>query len=105
MADGYQYNGIPSTVQYRGRHARDPEHRIEAGKAVTIPPYDQALTGAELRLLPLLTTHLTFAEIATKLFLSKATIKSQAYSLYRKLGATSRSEAVIRSRGLGLLGE
>jgi LuxR family maltose regulon positive regulatory protein len=37
------------------------------------------------------------------MFLSRHTIKSEAMSLYRKLGATSRSQAVARSRELGLL--
>jgi len=62
-----------------------------------------ALTGAELRLLPLLSTHLSFPEIAGELFLSRNTIKSEAISIYRKLGAASRSQAVARSRELGLL--
>ena len=62
-----------------------------------------ALTAAELRLLPMLATHLSFPEIAGELFLSRNTIKSQAMSLYRKLGASSRSQAVARSRELGLL--
>ena len=62
-----------------------------------------ALTGAELRLLPMLATHLSFPEIAGELFLSRNTIKSQAISIYHKLGASSRSQAVARSRELGLL--
>ena len=62
-----------------------------------------ALTGAELRLLPMLSTHLSFPEIAGEMFLSPHTVKSQAYSIYRKLGASSRSQAVARSRELGLL--
>jgi LuxR family maltose regulon positive regulatory protein len=62
-----------------------------------------ALTAAELRLLPLLSTHLSFPEIAAQMFLSRNTIKSQAISIYRKLGAASRSQAVARSRELGLL--
>ena len=62
-----------------------------------------ALTAAELRLLPMLSTHLSFPEIAGELFLSGNTIKSQAISIYRKLGAVSRSQAVTRSRELGLL--
>jgi LuxR family maltose regulon positive regulatory protein len=66
-------------------------------------PGVSALTGAELRILPLLATHLSYPEIGAELFLSPHTIKSQAYSLYRKLGATSRSQAVARSRELGLL--
>jgi LuxR family maltose regulon positive regulatory protein len=61
------------------------------------------LTAAELRLLPLLSTHLSFPEIGAELFLSRHTIKSQAFSIYRKLGVASRSQAVTRSQELGLL--
>jgi LuxR family transcriptional regulator, maltose regulon positive regulatory protein len=63
-----------------------------------------ALTAAELRLLPLLSTHLPVPEIAAELFLSPHTIKSELKSIYRKLGATSRTQAVTRSRELGLFG-
>jgi LuxR family maltose regulon positive regulatory protein len=66
-------------------------------------PGASSLTAAELRLLPLLPTHLTFPEIGAELFLSPNTIKSQAYSIYRKLGASTRSQAITRSRELGLL--
>jgi len=62
-----------------------------------------ALTAAELRLLPLLSTHLSFPEIAEQLFLSPHTVKSQSRSVYRKLGASSRSQAVGRARELSLL--
>jgi LuxR family maltose regulon positive regulatory protein len=51
----------------------------------------------------MLSTHLPFAEIGEELFLSRHTIKSQARSLYRKLGASTRSQAVTRARLLGLL--
>jgi len=66
-------------------------------------PGASALTAAELRLLPLLSTHQSFPEIAREMFLSPNTIKSEAYSIYRKLGASSRSQAVTRSRDLGLI--
>jgi LuxR family maltose regulon positive regulatory protein len=66
-------------------------------------PGASALTAAELRLMPLLATHLSFPEIAADVFLSPNTVKSQAFSMYRKLGVTSRSQAVARSRELGLL--
>jgi LuxR family maltose regulon positive regulatory protein len=61
-----------------------------------------SLTVAELRLLPLLSTHLSYAEIGERLYVSKNTVKTQAYSAYRKLGVSSRSEAVVRTRELGL---
>ena len=62
-----------------------------------------SLTGAELRLLPYLATHLTVPEIATRLFISRNTVKTEAVSIYRKLGASSRSEAIERAVEVGLL--
>jgi LuxR family maltose regulon positive regulatory protein len=61
------------------------------------------LTAAELRILGLLPTHLSFREIAARVFVSRNTVKTQAISVYRKLHVTSRSEAVARGRELGLL--
>jgi LuxR family maltose regulon positive regulatory protein len=66
-------------------------------------PGASALTDAELRLLPLLTTHLTFAEVGQELFISQHTVKTEAHAIYRKLGASTRSQAVTRARELGLL--
>lgn len=62
-----------------------------------------SLTKAELRLLPLLVTHLTYPEIGERLFVSRHTIKTQAMSIYRKLGASSRAEAVSKAREVGLI--
>ena len=61
------------------------------------------MTAAELRLLPLLTTHLSFPEIAAGLFVSPNTAKTHAVSIYRKLSASTRTQAVTRARELGLL--
>jgi LuxR family maltose regulon positive regulatory protein len=66
-------------------------------------PGASALTAAELRVLPLLSTHLSFPEIAAELFVSRNTVKSHVLSVYRKLSASSRSQAVSRARELGLL--
>jgi LuxR family maltose regulon positive regulatory protein len=66
-------------------------------------PGASALTAAELRLLPLLSTHLSFAEIGAELFLSPNTAKTHAVSIYRKLHAGTRGQAVSRARELGLL--
>ena len=61
------------------------------------------LTGAELRLLPYLSTHLTFPEIADRLFVTSHTVRTQAKSIYSKLDASSRGEAVDRAVDVGLL--
>jgi len=64
---------------------------------------NSGLTRAELRLLPLLSTHLSFREIGERLHVSRNTIKTQAISVYRKLGVSSRSEAVAVAEDLGLV--
>ena len=61
------------------------------------------LTPAELRLLPYLATHLSFREIGEALYVSRNTVKTQAISVYRKLGVSSRSEAITCAAGLGLV--
>jgi DNA-binding CsgD family transcriptional regulator len=62
-----------------------------------------SLTAAELRLLPLLATHLSYREIGERLNISRNTVKTEALAAYRKLGASSRSKAVERAAELGLI--
>jgi len=62
------------------------------------------LTPAELRLLPYLQTHLTAEMIAERLFLSSHTVKTEVKAIYRKLGVSSRNDAVQRATAIGLLG-
>jgi LuxR family maltose regulon positive regulatory protein len=61
------------------------------------------LTIAELRVLPLLATHLSFREIGQRLYVSQHTVKTQSMSIYRKLGVSSRGQAVQRVQEIGLL--
>ena len=61
------------------------------------------LTAAELRVLRMLPTHLSFPAIAKQLFVSPNTVKTHVRALYRKLDASSRSEAVSRAAAAGLL--
>jgi LuxR family transcriptional regulator, maltose regulon positive regulatory protein len=82
--------------------AEDLRAKLAKIKAVAVGA--SSLTAAELRLLPLLSTHLSFREIGERLHLSSNTVKTQAYSVYRKLGVSSRSGAVTRTRELGLDG-
>jgi LuxR family maltose regulon positive regulatory protein len=63
----------------------------------------EELTDRELSLLRALQGPLSQREIGAELFLSLNTIKGYTKSLYRKLGAASRAEAVERGRELGLI--
>ncbi|MGH3035944.1 MAG: LuxR C-terminal-related transcriptional regulator [Gaiellaceae bacterium] len=78
------------------RLARGAAVEAREGRASTLTP-------AELRLLPLLATHLSFREIGERLYVSRNTVKTQAISVYRKLGVSSRSEAIERATELGIV--
>lgn len=62
-----------------------------------------ALTARETVVLQRLQTGHPLEEIARTLHVSLNTIKTQVRSIYRKLGVTTRSEAVRRATQLGLL--
>jgi LuxR family maltose regulon positive regulatory protein len=61
------------------------------------------LSDRELAVLRMLPGEESLREIASTLYLSLNTIKTHSRSIYRKLGAASREEAVARGRELGLL--
>ncbi|MDH4141060.1 MAG: LuxR C-terminal-related transcriptional regulator [Chloroflexota bacterium] len=79
------------------------ELRRQADVAASSQAGASTLTPAELRVLPLLSTHLTFQDIADRFCNSRSTIHSHAVSIYSKLGVTGRSEAVERAIEFGLL--
>jgi LuxR family transcriptional regulator, maltose regulon positive regulatory protein len=62
-----------------------------------------ALTTAELRVLQLLPTHLSYPAIAQRLYVSPNTVKTHVRAVYRKLDASSRGEAVAHAFAAGLL--
>ena len=60
-------------------------------------------TVAELAVLRCLATGLSRREIGAKLYISLNTVKTHTRELYRKLGASSRTDAVAQAEALGLL--
>jgi LuxR family maltose regulon positive regulatory protein len=83
------------------REAEAIQSQIDSARSESLGA--STLTVAELRLLPYLVSHMTFQEISQQLYVSRNTIKSQAIALYRKLGVSSRSQAIRRAREIGLL--
>lgn len=61
------------------------------------------MTSAELRVLALLPARLTLGDIAERLGVSRHTVKAQVVSVYGKLDASSRREAIARAVEAGLL--
>lgn len=72
-------------------------------KGTDSPPV--SLTPCELRVLPLLSTHLTIAAIADQLGRRRSTVKTHVAHIYTKLAANSRAEAVARARETGLVAD
>jgi LuxR family maltose regulon positive regulatory protein len=79
------------------------EMRLRSAASAHALAGPSTLTPAELRVLPLLSTHLMFEEIAQRLHVSRHTVKTQVVSIYGKLGVSSRGEAVDRAIEIGLL--
>ena len=79
---------------------RRTERLLEALDRVRLA---EPLTPAERRVLDLLPTHLTDAQMAEQLYVSRNTVKSHLKSVYRKLEVSSRAGAVARAREMGLL--
>ena len=80
----------------------DREQRAEAARTrqdALIEP----LTDRELTILRLLPAPTLQRELASALFVAPSTLKTHLRAIYRKLGAESRGEAVIRARERGLI--
>ncbi|WP_083259972.1 helix-turn-helix domain-containing protein [Cellulosimicrobium cellulans] len=60
------------------------------------------LTRRERVVLSNLSEDVTLEQIASKLFVTRNTVKSQVRSLYRKLGVSTRAEAVAWARAAGI---
>ncbi|MET9968612.1 LuxR C-terminal-related transcriptional regulator, partial [Streptomyces sp. NPDC006356] len=67
------------------------------------PPRPEPLSAREQDVLERLAQLMSTEEIAADLHLSVNTVKTHLKSIYRKLAATRRGEAVRRARDLGLL--
>jgi LuxR family transcriptional regulator, maltose regulon positive regulatory protein len=68
-----------------------------------LPRLLEPLTDRERAVLRFLATTMSTAEIADELYLSVNTVKTHLASIYRKLAAGKRREAVLRARELELL--
>jgi LuxR family maltose regulon positive regulatory protein len=76
---------------------------LEASREAPLPPTSPEVSHSERRVLRLMTTELTWREIGDELYLSRNTVHSHTRSIYRKLGVSSRANAVRRARERGLL--
>ena len=76
---------------------------VLSGVAVEQVELEQPLTPREIEVLELVSRGLPSKLIARDLDVSESTIKFHLSSIYNKLGASSRTEAVSRAARLGLI--
>jgi LuxR family transcriptional regulator, maltose regulon positive regulatory protein len=88
---------ITAMVAELERELRELRMRVDDGELLTTP------TAAELAVLRLLPSDLSAREIGAELFVSSNTVRSHMRKIYRKLGVSSRADAVARASALGLI--
>jgi ATP/maltotriose-dependent transcriptional regulator MalT len=69
---------------------------------VRIDPATLTLADDELRVLPYLSTQMSFEQIGDELLLPRATVQAAAIAIYRKLGVATRADAVTAAERLDL---
>lgn len=75
----------------------------EPAATAPLPDGPPPLTDREIDILALLPGPMTQRDLAAALFVSPNTLKTHLRAIYRKLGAQSRADAVLRARRAGLL--
>jgi LuxR family maltose regulon positive regulatory protein len=96
--------GIQDDNTPLARHVRELGAAVRVANDV-FSDRSWALTPAELRIVQYLPTNLSLVDIAKRVYVSRNTVKSHTNAIYRKLGTTSRAEAVDRARAAGLISE
>jgi LuxR family maltose regulon positive regulatory protein len=81
--------------------SRIPAQRVKTGQAALV--IVEPLSAREREVLRLLSGMLSTAEIGTEMYISVNTVKTHLRSIYRKLSAAHRGEAVRRARELQLI--
>lgn len=95
LADTHRHLLEPGLV---GHGRAEPPAAEQAAPVIV-----EQLSGREREVLSLLSGMLSTAEVANELYISVNTVKTHLKSIYRKLAATHRGEAVRRARQLELL--
>jgi LuxR family maltose regulon positive regulatory protein len=91
----------PGVLQ--GLVARAEQDLRVTARRTTPMTYTEDLSDKERAVLRLLPTNLTQREIGNQLYVSFNTVKTHIKSIFRKLGVTTRHDAVRRARDIGLL--
>jgi len=106
--EGRRYVGRILTAcrdDLQARTGTTPEHAVQTEVSAGRQPLHIRLTQRELEILGMLAKRLSNKEIAGQLYISPATVKRHAESIYDKLGVRGRREAAAKAREVGILSE
>lgn len=92
-----------SVAEARGLHAEADAYVIAAAAGSDDPPLVEALTAREAQVLALVADGLSNRAIAARLGVSDETVKFHLASVFGKLGASNRTDAVRRALRRGLV--
>jgi ATP/maltotriose-dependent transcriptional regulator MalT len=117
----HQQLGIPFTILLEGQsivpllhfaveqgiHARYAADLLamlgaDETRPILVPQTGETLTPREVEVLRLVVAGYSNREIAEQLVISEWTVKSHLTKNYRKLDVSSRTQAIVRARALGL---
>src|SRR5215211_4319493 len=87
---------------YQPAHATTPRKHLDVAEHHMAQP-SEALSAREVDVLRLLSGQLSQQAIGDALYITRDTVKSHTKAVYRKLGVSSREEAVALARRLGLI--
>lgn len=88
-------------------YERQPTERIRLSSPTDMPPameqMVEPLSERELEVLVLIVSGLSNQEIADQLFVQLSTVKKHVSNIFGKLGVTSRTQAILAARQMGLV--
>jgi DNA-binding CsgD family transcriptional regulator len=106
MRDGDEAR-LPETPRWGGTNC-GRRHLDELMSNMIVPKHAEpactpdVLTRRERVVLSHLSDDATLEQIATRLFVTRNTVKSQVRSIYRKIGVSTRADAIAWARRVGL---
>ncbi|WP_308190212.1 response regulator transcription factor [Amycolatopsis sp. GM8] len=97
--------GLVSSIRAvaRGESAFDSRSMSAMVRSIRTAPEEPVLTAREQNVLELLARGLSNRDIGARLYISETTVKFHVRNIMRKIGASSRAEAVYEASKMGLI--
>lgn len=95
--------GIWIGLRVVNRQSRMPEEKTNPGVSIEKIKLDLGISNREFEVLTSIAAGCSNQEVADKLCVSVATVKTHTGNLFAKLDVRSRTQAIVKATALGLL--